>query len=460
MSGILAMIRARTPASVVRLAWLLASFALSSSPNWVRSETDPKAQALLEAVIKVHRDLPAYADRGEFLLEMNVRGKSTKQAIPISIAMTRPDKIRIETPLATLVTDGKILTSSLKPLKKFTVTPAPRALNFATLFTEGPVGSAIFGGPGGPPLQIPLNLLLAADPSKVILGLGQELKLAPDIIIDGKTINVLRIESGDEPAYQVAIDPETKLLRYVEIVREAWNPKETIPGTDDVNILAFRWTPGEITTKPADDATFVFTPPADFKKVDELTEDDAKAGADGGKGGGAAAAKPETIEEWIGKPSPEFRLALLDGKDATKNVSKADLAGKVVVINFWATWCVPCMNELPDIQKLIKACAAAKKDVVVVALSQDEAGDDPASLRTLVESTLRDRKINLTATPFGKVGLDPSGAIAQSFRVAGLPSTVVLDRDGFVRSVHVGFEPKIGESLLKEIDGLLTAKPN
>jgi thiol-disulfide isomerase/thioredoxin len=56
----------------------------------------------------------------------------------------------------------------------------------------------------------------------------------------------------------------------------------------------------------------------------------------------------------VGKPAPDFSLTLLDGPGKVKTITKAELAGKVVLIDFWATWCGPCLMELPEIQKLIE----------------------------------------------------------------------------------------------------------
>ena len=102
------------------------------------------------------------------------------------------------------------------------------------------------------------------------------------------------------------------------------------------------------------------------------------------------------MQEKLGKPAPDFTLTLLDGPGKTRTVTKADLAGKVVLIDFWATWCGPCLMELPEIQKLVEHYKDAKKEVVIVALSQDDDPKEISEIRTLVEKTLAEKKIKLT----------------------------------------------------------------
>jgi len=139
--------------------------------------------------------------------------------------------------------------------------------------------------------------------------------------------------------------------------------------------------------------------------------------------------------------------------------TKADLAGKVVIIDFWATWCGPCLVELPEIQKLVDELEKDKKNVLVVALSQDNEPAELAEVRGLVEKTLKEKELNLVGKTASAVGLDPSNAVGEKFQVEGLPTLVVLDGEGVIRSAHIGFSPDIREKLTAEIDALLAGKP-
>ena len=98
-----------------------------------------------------------------------------------------------------------------------------------------------------------------------------------------------------------------------------------------------------------------------------------------------------------------------------------------MLLDFWATWCGPCLMELPEIQKLVAHYKDAKKDVLVVALSQDSEPQEISEVRKLVEKTLADKKIHLTAGPAGRIGLDPSNSVGKAFEVEGYPTLVILD---------------------------------
>ena len=156
----------------------------------------------------------------------------------------------------------------------------------------------------------------------------------------------------------LTIDPATKLLSSIDL-------KVTPEMLRDRNVTVEKigWSPGAVSTELRSDRSFAFEAPKGFAKVDTLLR-----GADDGH--------PKDAK--VGKPAPDFTLTLLDGPGKTRTITKAELAGKVVVIDFWATWCGPCLKELPEIQKLIDSYANTKKDVMIVALSQD---DEPSDLR-------------------------------------------------------------------------------
>ena len=412
---------------------------------------DPKGSQLLNEVIGAYRALPAYGDQGEFVLTTVVGGQARTQRHPLHLTLVRPNKLNLETGLARVVSDGKTLTTVVTPLKKYSAAPAPETVTFDTVFTDGPVGSAVFGGPSSPMMLVVLNLLVGDDPARALLDLGDKLTVVDDRPLDGTPCRVLKLASdGGGLAFYLLIDPATKLLRAIDLTFDPKALADAFPDGQNVKIDTFRWTSGAVTTKPAADAAFTYEPPKDFSKVDAPVDAAAAPAADDGQ--------KFKVQELVDKPAPAFTLTVLDGEGKTKTLARDDLAGKVVLLDFWATWCGPCLLELPQIQKLVEGYAKDKKDVLIVAVSQDNDPKDPAAVRKLIEATLEKQKLTLSVDPVGKIGLDPSNSVGEAFQVQGYPTVVLLDQNGVVRSTHVGFSPEVGKTLAKEIDALLAGK--
>lgn len=132
----------------------------------------------------------------------------------------------------------------------------------------------------------------------------------------------------------------------------------------------------------------------------------------------------------VGQLAPEFAL-----RDADGNVREiGDYRGDVVWINFWASWCGPCRRELPDIQEL--AVEFGDDGLVVLAVNQLES-DDTA------ESFWEELGLDLP------ILLDSGGEVSEQYRLIGLPHNAFIDRDGVLRSNHIGFltEGQMRESL-------------
>ena len=114
-------------------------------------------------------------------------------------------------------------------------------------------------------------------------------------------------------------------------------------------------------------------------------------------------------------PAPAPDVAFSDGDNATLGFK--DFKGKVTLVNLWATWCAPCVKEMPSLEALKQARGGADFDVVTI--SEDK------TARKVVDPFFE--KNNLTALPRYT---DAESAVGRAFRVRGLPSTVLLDRDG------------------------------
>jgi thiol-disulfide isomerase/thioredoxin len=135
-----------------------------------------------------------------------------------------------------------------------------------------------------------------------------------------------------------------------------------------------------------------------------------------GRDGGAEGADERVAE---GKPAPDFALQTTDGQ--TYRLS--ELRGRPVMINFWATWCGPCKDEMPAIDEAYQA--HREGGFIVLAINVEE----PARQ---VEPYVARLKLTFP------VLLDPSGAVAARYRVRSLPTTVFVRPDGMVDGIRVG----------------------
>jgi thiol-disulfide isomerase/thioredoxin len=132
--------------------------------------------------------------------------------------------------------------------------------------------------------------------------------------------------------------------------------------------------------------------------------------------------------------APAWELKDLEGRQ----VKSSDFAGKVLILDFWATWCAPCRTEIPGFIELQKEYG--DRGLVVVGVSLDEEG--PAAIKRF----MKELGINYPIV-LGEVGL------MQDFGGTAIPTTVVIDRKGNIVARHVGFAPK--ETFENEIQPLL-----
>ena len=124
----------------------------------------------------------------------------------------------------------------------------------------------------------------------------------------------------------------------------------------------------------------------------------------------------------IGGQAPFFEYPLLGGG----NASLASQKNKVVLINVWATWCVPCLDEMPDLQRLYVRMKKESAPFEILAVSIDALGAD--AVRKFVD------RFGLTFP----ILLDPRGSIKKLYRTTGVPETFIVDRQGRLLQKIIG----------------------
>lgn len=137
-----------------------------------------------------------------------------------------------------------------------------------------------------------------------------------------------------------------------------------------------------------------------------------------------------------GKEAPDFALKSSSGE----NLRLSEYRGEVVMINFWATWCGPCRQEMPLLDELYSRYE--RVGFVLLGVNID---DEPRRAMQMVDEL---------GVEFPVV-FDPTKAVSELYDVSAMPVTVLVDREGQVRHVHHGYKPGYEEKYLNEVRALL-----
>jgi thiol-disulfide isomerase/thioredoxin len=136
-------------------------------------------------------------------------------------------------------------------------------------------------------------------------------------------------------------------------------------------------------------------------------------------------------------PAPEFKLAARGGQ----SVSLSQLKGQVVMINFWATWCGPCRQEMPLLEKIHKKYKPMGFTMLGVNVEPDPKAAEAWLAKEMPVSF--------------PIAYDTKSEVSKLYKVAGMPSTVIVDRKGKVRVIHKGYKPGDENEYLSHIRALV-----
>jgi peroxiredoxin len=121
-----------------------------------------------------------------------------------------------------------------------------------------------------------------------------------------------------------------------------------------------------------------------------------------------------------GRPAPNFSLPDLDGQ----MVGLADHRGKVVLLNIWATWCPPCVEEMPSMEKLYQELEGEGFEILAVSIDESGAQD--------VLPFMKKHKLSFPAL------IDPKGTIKDLYQTTGVPESFIIDKDGILVEKVIG----------------------
>jgi peroxiredoxin len=149
-----------------------------------------------------------------------------------------------------------------------------------------------------------------------------------------------------------------------------------------------------------------------------------------------AAPPPWEVEELLNKSAPEFSLHKLDDTP----LSLSSLKGKTVLLNFWATWCGPCLAEMPSLNQLYQQFK--QKDFLVIAVSIDE--NKSAILHFLKKASFDFIIVH-----------DKALTAAEAYKVFAYPTSFLIDRKGILRKKYIGEQNWVANELVEEINGFV-----
>lgn len=149
-------------------------------------------------------------------------------------------------------------------------------------------------------------------------------------------------------------------------------------------------------------------------------------------------ARAGDLKPYEGAPLPDFSLSDLNGRSHTLS----DYRGKVVMVNFWATYCGPCIKEMPSIERLKEKMAGKNFAILAVNMAEETAD---------VKAFFTKHKIKVTFP----VLLDPEGGVVEQWMISAVPTTFILDPKGKIQYALYGGLEWDSDAVINTLTGLL-----
>jgi len=388
---------------------------LVSAPPQVAD--DPAVQ-VLRRMGQAYLDLNAYSDHARGLLRYTIDGNETKNEYPLEVIFQRPNKLRLNAYEGQIVSDGQNIYATYEELPGYLLqSTAPPQLTLADVYSDAFMQFMLTQREVGAALQ--LSLLMNDGAVDEILASGS----APPKLLEPQKIGDRmcdRVEIPmDDGAMVLWVDRQTSALRRIEYPTAGL--KQSLAQHGQVTDAAVQVDFNDATINGQIDGQAFAFQPGDRKVVKQFMP---------------------PLPPLLGKPLPSFTFTSLDGKEITPE----SLKGKIVVLDFWATWCQPCLRSMP----LMAQVQERFKDndrVQFLAVSIDEAN--------VKDKDIADKLQPLA--PAMPIARDLQQFAFSAFEITGIPNTVLIDGNGIVQDNEMGMNPNVDpvEYLSGKIDALL-----
>lgn len=343
----------------------------------------PDVRAILQQVADRYRDLSSYHLEGTLRVEITADTVTQTLDAPFVLAAARPGRVRDELrhPQAgmVLVSDGLHTWHYLAALGQFTYKP----VEVDSSPPAGMLASQIFAL---------YRDLASADSARMVR--EEQLDLAgtmrPCWVIEAR----FGTAKPTDPPRLFWVDQERAIVLQQSASTTLRDGGRFVRQSETLRYRQVKL------NQPVSDEVFAFEPPMGARQVEDF-----RAG-------------PQHAD-LSGKPASDFTLADLHGRKHTLSAQR----GKVVMLDFWASWCGPCRMQMPRVEKLYRELKA--KGLVVYAINLRESA---ATARRYLERN------KYTTTTL----LDQQGEVSDRYQVAGIPSLVVIDRQGRISAHFVG----------------------
>lgn len=411
-----------------------------ASPPKVSRPVDPKVSRPVDLVLdrmqQAYREAKSYRDEAVVNIKVHSPTEENAGDFDAKLEFARPNLLLMEFQPAVMmdrelverlvVGDGKkIYAKSEGYDKQVVVTDAPQQDVASALFASKTVGPLLTDGLVGGSLV--LGLLTSAE-LPAPLDRAKAKLLEPAMLEEHKFD---RVEFATaEGNLTLWIDPKSSVVRRIEFPTAKLLQEQKQAGVTAIE-LTVDLNKAELNKAEANSERFKWTKAEGEDYVRELVQ-------------------PPNLAEFgsklIGQPLPAFQFITSSGEKR----AAADFAGKVTVIDFWATWCSWCLKGMPAVDRIRKKYAGNDK-VQFLALSEDKAEVKDQQIVDL----LKQLKVD---PPWARLASDNADELNATLQFDGIPAMIVLGPDGRVLYHHVGYDPKLEENLTPVIDALLASK--